>query len=180
MRIIAGEFKSRIIKDAATGRTHPMGEKVRGAIFNALGSLEGKTLLDSFAGTGAIAIEALSRGAEEPVHAVEINPDAFERLKENRDAITDESRIKVHRANVTSWLKTTEKTFDIVIADPPYDAVGMKALDACAAAVNPGGLLVLSIPIAEHIDFDGFKKIDEKRYARAKIVFYRKNAIRKK
>lgn len=174
MRIIAGKFKSRIIKDAATGRTHPMSEKIRGAIFNSLGDLRDFTVLDAFAGTGAIAIEALSRGAKEPVHAVEINPDAFERLKENRDLITDDSRLKVHRANVSSWLKTTEETFDIVIADPPYDAVGMKALDACADAVNKGGLLILSIPNAEHIDFDGFKKIDEKRYARAKIVFYKR------
>lgn len=175
MRIIAGEFKSRIIKDAATGRTHPMSEKIRGAIFNALGDLSEKTVLDAFAGTGAIAIEALSRGADEPVHAVEINTDAFERLKENRDLITDETRLKVHRANVSSWLKTTEKTFNIVIADPPYNAIGMKALDACANAVEPGGILILSIPNAEHIDFDNFKKVDEKRYARAKIVFYIRN-----
>lgn len=174
MRIIAGEFKSRIIKDAATGRTHPMGEKIRGAIYNSLGDITGKTVLDAFAGTGAVALEALSRGAHEPVYAVEINPDAFERLKENRDMITNDERMKVHRANVSSWLKTTEKTFDIIIADPPYDAVGMKALDACAEAVEPGGLLILSIPLAEHIDFDGFKKLDEKRYSRAKIVFYKK------
>ena len=175
MRIIAGEFKSRIIKDAATGRTHPMGEKIRGAIFNSLGDLDGKSVLDAFSGTGAVAIEALSRGADEPVHAVEINTDAFERLKENRDLITDEERLEVHRANVSSWLKTTEKMFDIIIADPPYDAVGMKALDACADAVNPGGLLIHSVPNAEHIEFDDFKKIDEKRYARAKIVFYKKS-----
>ncbi len=174
MRIIAGEFKSRIIGDATSGKTHPMGEKVRGAIFNSLGDISEHTVLDAFAGTGAVAIEALSRGAAEPVHAVEINPDAFEGLKANRDLICDEDRLEVHRANVSSWLKTTEKTFDIIIADPPYDAVGMKALDACAAAVNPGGILILSIPLAEHIEFDGLKQLDSKIYANAKIVFYRR------
>lgn len=176
MRIIAGEFKSRIIGDPTSGKTHPMGEKIRGAIFNSLGDLSSRTFLDAFAGTGAVAIEALSRGATEPVHAVEVSPDAFEGLKSNRDLITDETRLEVHRANVSSWLKTSEKTFDIILADPPYNAIGMKALDACAAAVNPGGLLILSIPLAEHIDFDNFDKIDEKRYAAAKIVFYRKRS----
>ncbi len=175
MRIIAGKFKSRIIGDAASGRTHPMGEKIRGAIFNALGDISGQTFLDAFAGTGALAIEALSRGAATPVCAVEINPDAFEGLKANRDLITTPDQLSVHRANVSTWLKNTEQTFDIVLADPPYNSIGMKALDACADAVNPNGLLILSIPKAENIDFTGFIKLEEKSYAAAKIVFYRKN-----
>ncbi|MDO8265729.1 MAG: hypothetical protein Q7T41_02175, partial [Candidatus Saccharibacteria bacterium] len=59
-------------------------------------------------------------------------------------------------------------------ADPPYDAMGMNAIEACANAVKKGGLYVLSLPVAENIDFKGLKKIDEKIYAGAKICFYRK------
>lgn len=173
MRIISGEFKSRILKDPKGRRTHPMSEKIRGALFNAIGNIEGKTVLDAFAGTGAIAIEALSRGAT-GVHAVELDNDAFKILQENRDLVTDESRLQVHRSNVHSWLRNTEMTFDIIIADPPYDAIGMKALETCTKHLNPGGLLIVSLPVAENIDFKGYKILDEKRYGNAKLVFYRK------
>jgi 16S rRNA (guanine966-N2)-methyltransferase len=173
MRIIAGEFKSRIIKDTKNNRTHPMSEKIRGALFNSLGDITGLTMLDAFAGTGAVGIEALSRGAGH-VNAVEMNADSFETLKANRDLITDEERMEVHRANTSTWLKNQQRYFDLIIADPPYDAIGMKALDACAKYVEPGGLLVVSLPPAEHIKFEGLKKIDEKRYGNAKLVFYRK------
>ncbi len=174
MRIIGGEFKSRILKNPTGRRTHPMGEKIRGALFNAIGELNGLTVLDAFAGSGAVGIEALSRGAER-VYAVELDADTFEVLEHNRDLITDDERMSVHRANVRSWLKNQpELSFDIVLADPPYDAIGMKAIDACADAVKKGGLYVLSLPPAEHIEFKGFTKLDEKIYGDAKLVFYRK------
>lgn len=173
MRVIAGEFKSRILKDPKGHRTHPMSEKIRGALFNSLGDITGLSVLDAFSGTGAVAIEALSRGAV-GVRAVEIDPDAFDILKANRDRVTDEERLPVHRANVKTWLKNTGELFDIVIADPPYDAVGMNALEVCAEHVKNNGLLVVSLPLAEHITFKKFKKIDEKHYGNAKLVFYKK------
>ena len=174
MRIVAGEFKSRILKNPTSRRTHPMSEKARGAIFNAIGDISGLVVLDAFSGTGAIGVEALSRGAER-VYSVEIDRSAFEILEENRNLITDESRMSVHRANIKSWLKNQQGLdFDLVIADPPYDAIGMNAVEACADAVKKGGLYVLSLPVAENIDFKGLKKIDEKVYAGAKICFYRK------
>jgi len=173
MRIVAGEFKSRILKNANSRSTHPMSEKIRGALFNSIGDITGLVVLDAFAGTGAVGVEALSRGAKK-VYSVEINSDSFDILQENRDLITDESRMSVHRANVKSWLKNQDVMFDLVLADPPYDALGMNAIETCAQYVKKGGLYVLSLPPAEHIDFKGFKKIDEKRYGNAKLVFYRK------
>lgn len=173
MRIISGEFKSRILKDPKGNRTHPMSEKIRGALFNSLGDVSGLSVLDAFAGTGAVAIEAVSRGAVD-VHAVEIDPDAFETLKLNRDSITNEERLPVHRANVKTWLRNTGDMFDIIIADPPYDAVGMNALEVCAEHVKKDGLFVVSLPLAEHITFKKYKKIDEKHYGNAKLVFYHK------
>ncbi len=175
MRIIAGEFKSRILKDPKGNRTHPMSEKIRGALFNSLGDISGLTVLDAFAGTGAVGIEALSRGASH-VNAVEIDADSFETLKENRDLITNDERMEIHRANVKTWVKNRQDYYDLVIADPPYDAVGMNAIDACAHYVVDGGLMVLSLPPAEHIELKKMKKIDEKRYGNAKLVFYRKQS----
>lgn len=173
MRVIAGEFKSRILKDPSGHRTHPMSEKVRGALFNTLGDIDGLTVLDAFAGSGAVGIEALSRGAEKVV-AVELDNDAFEVLKENRDLVTREERMSVHRANVRSWLRNQNEYFDLVLADPPYDAIGMKAIDACAEAVAKNGLLVLSLPPAENIKFKNLRLVDEKRYGDAKLVFYKR------
>lgn len=173
MRIISGEFKSRILKDPNSKKTHPMSEKIRGALFNSLGDVSGLTVLDAFAGTGSVAVEALSRGAEK-VYAVDRDQDAFDVLKDNRDSVTEESRLSVHRANVKSWLKQHDIQFDLVIADPPYNDIGMNALDACSEHVNNGGLFVVSLPHAENIDFKNFKRIDEKRYGNAKLVFYKK------
>ena len=174
MRIIAGEFKSRILKDPTTRRTHPMGEKIRGALFNTLGNINGLVVLDAFAGTGAVGIEALSRGAQR-VYAVELDNEAYAVLEHNRNLVTDNLRMSVHKANVRAWLRNQpDLLFDLVLADPPYDAIGMKAIDACAESVAQGGLLVLSLPPAEHISFKNMKLIDEKSYGDAKLVFYRK------
>lgn len=172
MRVIAGKYKSRILKDPKGNRTHPMSEKIRGAMFNSLGDIEGKTFLDAFAGTGAVGIEALSRGVSF-VNAVEINPDSFEILKENRNRVTDEESMQVHRANVKTWLKNQDKMFDIIVADPPYDAVGMNAIDTCAEYLAKDGILILSLPVAENVEFKKLKLIDTKIFGNAKLVYYR-------
>ncbi len=178
MRVIAGRFKSRILKDPRSRKTHPMSEKIRGALFNSLGDISELVVLDAFAGTGAVAIEALSRGAIR-VYAVDRDQDAFDVLQQNRDAVTDETELSVHRANVKSWLKQQNGLeFDLVIADPPYDAIGMNALDQCAAATKPGGLLIVSLPVAERISFKNCRQIDEKTYGNAKLVYFRKNERR--
>ena len=175
MRVIAGEFKSRVLKDPRGNRTHPMSEKIRGALFNAIGDINDLTFLDAFAGTGSVAIEALSRGAT-GVHAVELSPDAFETLKLNRDSVTDSSRLQIHRANVKTWLKNTNKTFDIIVADPPYDAISMKVLDTVTEHVKKDGLLVVSLPTAEHYKSKNLQLIGEKHYGNAKLAFY-KNVV---
>ena len=73
MRVIAGRLGGRNFDSPKTQRTHPMSDKVRGALFNALGDLGGLTVLDAFAGSGACSLEAASRGATE-VLAIDINP----------------------------------------------------------------------------------------------------------
>ena len=150
-----------------------MSERIRGALFNVIGDIEGQTFLDAFAGSGAIAIEACSRGAV-GIHAVEINADSYEVLQANRDLVTSSDELQVHRANIKTWLKNQDRLFDIVVADPPYDNVSMNALDVVAQYVEIGGLLIVSLPPAEHAKFKGFDLLDEKRYGNAKLVFYRR------
>ena len=65
VRLIAGKFGGRTIEGSGTNRTHPMGERIRGSLFNIIGSeIEGATVLDAFAGSGSLGLEALSRGAK--------------------------------------------------------------------------------------------------------------------
>ena len=67
MRIISGVLGGRVFKAPNGNKTHPMSEKIRGAMFNSLGDISGLTVLDAFSGSGAVAIEAFSRGAEHVV-----------------------------------------------------------------------------------------------------------------
>lgn len=174
MRIIAGAYKSRILKDPVGHKTHPMSEKIRGALFNVLGDIEGCTVLDAYAGTGAVGIEALSRGAARIV-AVEVDKDAYKVLKVNRDAICDEGLMEIHRANVSSWVLNQEKVlFDIVIADPPYDGVSKTQLVNCTRVVRPDGLFVASLPPEIVFEHENLLLLDERTYGDAKLVFYRK------
>ena len=121
MRIITGTLKGRNIHDSHGHRTHPMSEKVRGALYNTLGDIEGLTFLDTFAGSGALSFEAISRGAKNVV-AVEIEKGAHAKISQNINELKLDKQVKAVRANVAGWsIHNMEKKFDIVLLDPPYD-----------------------------------------------------------
>lgn len=139
MRRISGKYKNRELKSPNSTKTHPMGERERLAIFNMLGSLDGKTVLDLFAGTGALGLEALSRGA---AHAtfVENNAKTLQILKEN---LKDVENAKIVKQDVYK-LDITDK-YDIVFADPPYNAFNEAVLDF-KKHLQTNGILVVSSP----------------------------------
>lgn len=118
MRVIAGEFRSRRLKSIPGEATRPTPDRLREALFNILASrIEGATFLDAYAGTGAVGIEALSRGAR---HAwfLEKNRAALEAIRENLASLQLERRASVVAGPV---LLTLERfTADIVFLDPPY------------------------------------------------------------
>jgi 16S rRNA (guanine966-N2)-methyltransferase len=177
MRIIAGSLKGRIIAETSGHRTHPMGEKIRGAIFNALGDLEGLRVLDAFTGTGAVAIEAVSRGADY-VLGVDIDKNAYTTARKNVADLQLLEKIDIVMGNNTGWLQRhpTIGLFDVVILDPPYDDIDRVALNKLASHTKPGGILVVSITSMEKISFSpsGFMQVKESIYAGAKILFYEK------
>jgi 16S rRNA G966 N2-methylase RsmD len=106
LRIIAGEFGGRIIEAPSGFTTHPMGERIRNALFNMLGDLSGKTVLDPYAGSGAIAIEAVSRGAASAV-TIEKDRKAQEVIAANIANLHLENRVQLIRANCRAWSETT-------------------------------------------------------------------------
>jgi 16S rRNA (guanine966-N2)-methyltransferase len=123
MRVIAGRLGARRLK-VPTGRvTRPTSDRVREALFAMLGELEGASVLDLFAGSGALGIEALSRGAKSAVF-IERDPDAVRVLGENLAALGIEpAEAEVRRGDALRAMRSArarEETYDLVFIDPPY------------------------------------------------------------
>ena len=121
MRIIAGEFRGRTLRPPGDRRTRPTADRVREAWFSILGNrLSGATVVDLFAGSGALGLEALSRGASH-VEFVEVGKSAVTALRANVAALDAEERVKVHRVDALRFVdRLDEGSFDIAFADPPY------------------------------------------------------------
>lgn len=179
MRVIAGIAKGRALKTPRGDSTRPTSDKVRGAIFNALWSrgapaLEGARVLDLFAGTGALGIEALSRGA---AHATFVEKDrhAVEVLRANLEVtrFTEQATVLAKDAEVLDG-QALGAPFDLVFADPPYVLVPKsRTLTRLASLLAPGGLAV--------VEFDskappplppGLVAADERRYGSTSVTFF--------
>lgn len=115
VRIISGKFGGRKIDAPSGRRTHPMGERIRNAIFNSLSSqLDGAVVLDAFAGSGAVGIEALSRGARDVVF-VERDRIAQNIIAKNITSLGLQSRSQLIRTTVANWMDRKESSeFDII------------------------------------------------------------------
>jgi 16S rRNA (guanine966-N2)-methyltransferase len=118
VRVVAGEFKGRRLYAPRGARTRPTADRVREALFSMLGDVSGARVLDLYAGSGALGIEALSRGAETAVF-VERDQAALSALRRNLDAVG--AHADVRQQDVLRFLARPEGTFDLVFCDPPYD-----------------------------------------------------------
>ncbi len=176
MRVIAGWLGGRVFDGPRGHRTHPMSEKARGAIFNALGDVEGLTFLDAYSGSGAIAIEAVSRGAAS-VTAIDVDIDAVKTISQNVKSLAVEDRVQVLRKNISGWSRNNQaRQFDIVVADPPYDDIRPNVLERLIQHVKPSGIFVLSWPGSETPrDFLDANMVAHKRLGDIQLVFYRKD-----
>jgi 16S rRNA (guanine966-N2)-methyltransferase len=157
MRIIAGRFRSRALAAPAGLATRPTSDRLRETLFNVLAPrIEGAHFLDLYAGSGAVGIEALSRGASS-VTFVEKAPAALAVLGANLEKLGITAGFRIHGVGVGTWLRRTNATagreakFDVVFLDPPYDASTEYAatpglLGGEASALLAAGAMV----IAEH------------------------------
>ena len=146
MRVIAGSLKGRRLKTPTWSGLRPTSDKLRETLFNILAPrMAGARVLDGFAGTGAIGIEALSRGAAE-VTFIEKDRRAAALIRRNISSCGIETGFTIETGDVAGVLRTLpkEQAFDVIMLDPPYDAAGIEhTLDASAARLAPGGVLVL-------------------------------------
>jgi 16S rRNA (guanine966-N2)-methyltransferase len=145
VRVIAGNLKGRRLDAPSWEGLRPTSDKLRETLFNVLGaSVVDSRVLDGYAGTGAVGIEALSRGAA-AVTFVEQDPRALRLIERNLERCGVEKRYAIIRARFADVpARLDGRTFDIVFVDPPYGPAEMSAaLDAGAPCVAEGGVLVL-------------------------------------
>ena len=148
MRVIAGEAKGRRLK-APTSGTRPMADRMREALFSALGDIRDLQVLDLYAGSGSLGLEALSRGA---AHAtfVELARDAILKLQQNVDATGLGGRSHVEWGDVSAVLaRPCDRRVDLIFVDPPY-ATPSSAVQRDLEAIVTGGWLADTGRIVVH------------------------------
>ena len=190
LRITAGIYKGRTLKSPATAATHPMGSREKLALFNTLvslfsssnasgGSLSAvENVLDCFCGSGALGLEALSRGAKKVVF-VDKNIDAVKTTKDNIAALNISDCSEVIKSDVLkiSSSPSFRQKFDLILADPPYNAFP-NVLSPLADLLTENGVLVLSHPNSTNPAdiFPDLELLSAKSYASANLSFFRRKA----
>jgi len=175
VRIIAGHYGGRIIEGSGTSRTHPMGERVRNALFNKLHmELQDADVLDAFAGSGALGLESVSRGAKSATF-IEKDRIAQKIIAKNIETLRAGHHAHLIRATVSASVKTLDRKFDIIFADPPYYNPQFPAVKKMFRLLKPNGLMVLSYPGKDEVPTGAeVVVVDNRSYGNAYLVFYRR------
>lgn len=173
LRVGSGKYRGRKLKSPDTTATHPMGAREKLALFNMV-NVEGAKVLDAYAGSGALGIEALSRGAEEAVF-VESSTKVARTVRENLAAVSTEGAVYVEKVEKFAERAEYQEYFDVIFADPPYDRVEVKELGKLVELMREDGVLALSSPAEmREIELPGLRISSTHTYARARVTVYRK------
>lgn len=185
MRIISGDARGRTLFAPPGTDTRPTSDKLRGSIFNILGArVEEARVLDLFGGTGALALEALSRGAAYAVIA-DVSRQAIQAIERNAGNVLGEAcdaRARILRADYRAVVEAAEGSFDLVFLDPPYrmtDAYGdaLKRLLA-AGKLAPECVIVMERAKAAAIALpDGIESYDVRQYGDTAVEFARRTGM---
>ena len=171
MRIIAGKHKGRKLFEFYGDKIRPTSDKAREALFAMLGNINGDSFLDLCSGTGAIGLEAYSRGAT--VTMVDKDAESIALAKKNAGQISFDGEII--KSDAVNFLKNTNKTFDYIFSDPPYNLeIGeeiVKIVDE-RNLLKDGGVLIYEKD--QECDYSALnlKKFKEKKYGKAIFAFY--------
>jgi 16S rRNA (guanine966-N2)-methyltransferase len=178
MRIVAGSHRGRRLETPADDRIRPTSDRIRESLFNILGhrldgGFIGKRVLDGFAGTGALGLEALSRGAASAVF-IDRNRDALALGRRNAATLGFATQSDFRLADLTHAGLLAGPPFDLVFLDPPYgEGLAAKALAAIYAAgwLTPSALTVIESDRSQPETVpEGFSAIDSRDYGRTRIV----------
>lgn len=182
MRIIGGESRGRAIRLPGGCRIRPTADGVKEALFNILGSLEGKSLLDLFAGCGNVGLEALSRGARGSVF-VEKDLRLIETIRDNLRLLGFEGRAEVIAADAEKGMRRLQKRgvrFDLLFADPPYEEGFVEDIMTClggAELLTENGIIILQHSLREPLKPSVARPLvvsDQRRYGDTLLSFLKK------
>lgn len=175
IRIVAGTHKGRRLRVPAGEKVRPTADRVREAVFSVLGDLNGLRVLDLFAGSGALGLEALSRGAEHCTF-VERDREVVAVLRENIASVGLLVRCDVLQADHESALRRLAQSggYDLLFVDPPYTM--LRQVEEAVAAVLPrllrtGGLVVVEGPLTAEARL-GLPIVFQRRYGNTLISIY--------
>ena len=175
MRIVAGRHKGRRLRAPAGAETRPTADRVREALFSILGSVDGVRVLDLYAGSGALGLEALSRGAASATF-VESGRPALAAIRANLDATGEDAEVVA--ADAIRWLRAAgdgERAFDLVFCDPPYDAaagIAQPLGDLLPRVAAPQALIVTESSKRNPLVID-LPLTDERTYGDTRIAIHR-------
>lgn len=181
LRVISGSARGRKLKLVPGDTTRPIMDRVKEALFNILGRrVLDAHMLDMFAGTGSVGIEALSRGAAHCLF-LDLERRAVETIQANLALCGFTDRATVRRADAFAVLRATPTPCDLVyIAPPQYKTLwldALKAVDASPGWVKPGGVLVVQIDPTERqsVALQHFTAYDERTYGSTLLWFFQPN-----
>lgn len=178
MRVITGSARGMTLRTLEGDNTRPTSDKVKEAVFSAIQfELEGRRILDLFAGSGQLGIEALSRGAKNAVF-VDADKNAVRIIKENLEKTKLDSLTTVAQTDSIAFLSMTDKIFDIAFLDPPYETgLLQKALSKIDGHIAEGGVVICEHPFREELEDEvgGLKKYREYKYSKTAVTVYRKD-----
>jgi len=173
MRIISGKYRGKKLKEFELSTTKPTLDRVKESIFNLIQfDIFDAVVLDLFAGTGALGIECISRGAKKTT-LVDNNPQAIKIINENLKGIDGE--YMVEHMNYLDYLNSNIETYDIVLLDPPYQTdYGTTAIDYLIKnnRMNNGGIIIFETSDQLDFEFD-YPNYDVKRKKYGTVAVYK-------
>ncbi len=176
MRIIAGSRKGARIVAPKGLDTRPTADRVREAAFNLIGPVDGTEVLDLFAGSGAMGMEALSRGAERAVF-VEANTDAWRAIERNLDKLrlTGATVLQRDATQALAAEAAAGRRYDLVLVDPPYEMF-ISLQDGLShrlpAVLAPDGIVVVETSAREEPELGALSLRTSRRYGAARITIF--------
>lgn len=188
MRVIAGTAKGRPLQSVPGDSTRPIADRVKSALFSILESqdfIRGHRWLDLFGGTGAVGIEALSRGASS-VRFTDLNREPIETIKHNIAKCKFESQTEVRRADAFNYLSAEpDREFEyIYIAPPQYKEMWSKALELLDENIDwlaRDGWVVVQIAPREYRTstpaIEKLEEFDQRKYGSTLLVFYQRKEV---
>jgi len=173
VRVIAGEFGGRQLLAPRGWKVRPTPERVREALFSALGDIGGARVADLYCGTGALGIEAISRGAAD---AVLVDQDTRPAMG-NVHNLGLLDRIELVRADACEWVASgrTGSPFDLILLDPPYRRlaeIASRLNPHLGALLAPGGRVVVESEAGREFELPALEVVRERRYGRTVVTFH--------